>query len=248
MNAGAVNVVYGTRRGLRARGNQFWHQGRLIGEPEVEDLFGGALAAGDFDGDGYQDLGVGVPGENLDGNTNAGAVNVVYGTRRGLRARGNERWHQGRLRGQLEISDTFGKSVSAGDFDGDGYQDLGVGVPGENLDGNDNAGAVNVVYGTRRGLRARGNQLWHQGRLRGDPEDNDRLGLSLASGDFDGDGLDDVAVGVPFDGIGGTSQAGAVNVVYGTAGGLRARGNQLWHQGRLREDPETGDQFGGALA
>ena len=81
-------------------------------------------------------------------------------------------------------------------------------------------------------------------------EENDFFGGTLASGDFDGDGRDDLAIGVTVgasasagaqcygytnscgEDLGGVPDAGAVNVLYGlTAVGLTAVGNQLWWQG-----------------
>src|SRR5574337_1224048 len=48
------------------------------------------------------------------------------------------------------------------DFDGDGFDDLVVGVSGEDIGGIVNAGAVNVIYGSSSGLSSSGNQIWHQ--------------------------------------------------------------------------------------
>src|SRR6476620_3661770 len=50
--------------------------------------------------------------------------------------------------------------------------------------------------------------------------------LGAVRGDFNGDGRDDLAVGVPSESVGSASEAGAVNVLYGGAGGLSATGNQ----------------------
>ncbi len=49
------------------------------------------------------------------------------------------------------------------DFDGDGYADLAVGAPGENVGGKRDAGAVHVLYGSASGPTAR-DQVWHQNR------------------------------------------------------------------------------------
>src|SRR5438105_11180509 len=51
------------------------------------------------------------------------------------------------------------ETVVRGDFNGDGFADLAVGVPGDDS-AETNAGAVNVIPGGQRGLTARGNQLW----------------------------------------------------------------------------------------
>jgi hypothetical protein len=174
--------------------------------------------------------------EDVFGVSNAGAANVLYGSAAGLTADGNQLWHQDSpgIEDEVETSNLFGGALASGDFDGDGYADLAVGVSGEDFGSINLAGAVNVLYGSAAGLTAEGNRLWFQ-ELDGIPdllETGDHFGQALASGDFDGDGQDDLAVGVPEEDIGTVTDAGAVNVLYGTAGGgLTAAGNQFWHQG-----------------
>ena len=89
----------------------------------------------DFDGDGYADLAVGVPGEDVRGVKDAGVVQVLYGSASGVSAR-DQVWHQGRkgITNKLEKRDRFGSSLTSGDFDGDGFADLAVGIPFENVD------------------------------------------------------------------------------------------------------------------
>jgi hypothetical protein len=86
-----------------------------------------------------------------------------------------------------------------GDFNGDGFDDLAVGAPLENVSGINAAGAVSIIYGSRRGLSASGNQFWHENvsGVDGAAANDDRFGIALAAGDFNGDGFDDLAIGVP---------------------------------------------------
>jgi len=72
----------------------------------------------------------------------------------------------------------------------------------------------------------------------------------VAAGDFNGDGRADLAVGAWLEDVGTVSNAGTVNVLYGTAAGLSATGNQLWHQDSagVLDAAEAGDRFGAALA
>jgi hypothetical protein len=72
-----------------------------------------------------------------------------------------------------------------------------------------------------------------------------------AAGDLNGNGHEDLAAGVLLEEVGTVSNAGAVNVLYGTAAaGLSATGNQFWHQNSagVLDAAEPGDQFGLALA
>ncbi len=118
------------------------------------------------------------------------------------------------------------------DFNGDGRDDLAVGAPNEDIGSIESAGGVNVLYGGAGGLSATGNQFWRQNSpgVLGASEAFESFGYALAAGDFNGDGSDDLAVGVPIEGVGGVGNAGAVNVLYGGAGGLSATGNQVWDQ------------------
>ena len=225
-SAGAVNVIYGGPDGLAARGNQIWHQDSegIAGEAENLDLFGRAVAAGDFNNDGFDDLAIGVTGEDLGGvilgDSGAGAVNVIYGFRGGLFAPGNQIWHQDSdgIAGQAEAGDNFGQALAAGDFNNDGFEDLAIGADREDVGGIQDAGRVNVLYGGPDGLAARGDQLWHEdsdGSAGGGVESSDFFGAALAAGDFNDDDLEDLAIGVPFEDLEEIRDAGAVNVLYG---------------------------------
>src|SRR5262245_40475634 len=123
------------------------------------------IAKGDFNGDGFADLAVGVPGEDTPNDvSNSGAVNVIYGSgTAGLTASTTavppvpapQFWSQNAagVPGISEAGDAFGSALAAGDFNADGYSDLAIGVPGEDLD-DTNTGAVIVIYGSRNGLTA----------------------------------------------------------------------------------------------
>jgi hypothetical protein len=253
---GAVHVIYGTKFGLAATGDQVWTQDSLGIEDSAYpgDRFGSVLAAGDLNGDGYDDLAIGAPNEIIGGMNYAGGVNVIYGSPSGLTAKGNQFWTQDSpgIEDSAESSDHFGVALAAGDFNLDGYDDLAVGVYGESIGSLSFAGAVNVIYGSKVGLTAIDNQFWHQDSpgIQDSAEEYDAFGLSLAVGDFNGDGYDDLAVGVYNEEIGSILGAGAVNVFYSSEFGLKASGNQFWHQDSIgiEDSVESGDYFGRALA
>ena len=100
-DSGAVNIIYGSSDGLSSigistgngRANQIWTQ-TISGGLEPGDLFGSALSTGDFNNDGYSDLAIGVLREDIGTLTEAGAVNVIYGSSSGLASGGNQIWTQ----------------------------------------------------------------------------------------------------------------------------------------------------------
>ena len=69
------------------------------------------------------------------------------------------------------------------------------------------------------------------------------VAAQAAQVDFNGDDFDDLAIGVPNEDVGGQVNAGAVNILYGSASGLTAT-NQLLTQASA----EDGDQFGASVA
>jgi hypothetical protein len=227
---------------------------QILGDFEALDAFGSALASGDFDGDGFLDLAVGVHLEDVGSVSDAGAVNVLYGRGIGLDDPRNQFWHQDSpgITGDAETGDFFGFAVAAGDFDGDGRDDLAIGLTGEDVAGVTNAGAVIVLYGAAAGLTTDRTQFWSQGSpgVEDDVELSDGFGSALTAGDFNGDGRDDLAIGVGSEDLGALADAGAVNVLYGTASGLSAATDQFIHQDspNVQDAAESDDFFGYALA
>lgn len=265
LDVGVAHVLYPDAGRVITGSSEFWRQGYngLSGALEPDDLFGEALAAGDFDGDGYTDLAVGTPSEGvalLEGGTaaNAGAVYVIYASPTGLTGADDAVLDQDGLfldeDAAAEENDFFGQALAAGDFNNDGYDDLAVGIPGEDLEltGVEDAGAVHVFYGSSLGIMSEGNEVWDQGRydIAGSANTGDRFGSSLAAGDFDRDGYDDLAIGIPYESLGGPDQYGSVQVLYGAPNvGLAPDDNQVWFQGITLEDAgEDLDVFGWALA
>ncbi len=270
-DAGAVSVIYGSANGLTADNNQLWHQNSagVEGEAEPYDFFGSTLAAGEFNGDKYVDLAIGIPGEDVGNISNAGAVAVLYGGPNGLSAANNQLWNQGNgvsgvLLDSPETDDYFGAALAWGDFNKDAIGDLAIGVRNEDLvtgSGNTitNAGAVSILYGSTNRLTPAGNQLWTQNNpnILNVGEDQDLFGYALTGGDFNGDSYGDLAIGVPHEDLttaNGSAiiNAGAVSVLYGSPNGLSATagpGNQFWSQGTagIQEIAEAGDFFGQVL-
>ncbi|MEO3787981.1 FG-GAP and VCBS repeat-containing protein [Actinocorallia sp. B10E7] len=199
---GGAVAVYGLRaEGLRGSKVFSASLGRKGKRKAQTDAFGAVLAAGDFDGNGREELAVGLPG---DGHRGEGSVTILDA----VRAKGRNISQAGRLRGSPERSDGFGSALAVADFDADGRDDLAVGVPGEALTHKDlgfGEGAVHVLYGPS--FKEEG-PMWNRltKGLAGDVHRYDRFGAALAAGDLNGDRVPDLAIGVP--------GAGAVQVLH----------------------------------
>jgi hypothetical protein len=253
--AGGINVIYGSADGFTDVGNQWFDQSTtgIYGVPQQGDIFGFALAAGNFDSDEYDDLAVGVPGED-GAEENSGGVTILYGSSGGLTTTGSLWLDQDTpdVLDSAEAQDEFGKALAIGDLNHDGYDDLAIGVPGEDVGSVNGAGGVNVLFGSSAGLTASGSQWFDQdspGILEA-AETSDSFGLALAVGDIDGDGYEDLVVAAPYETVGGEAYAGGVHVLYGSAAGLTDTNNQWFDQDNVNVIGYAGedDRFGDALS
>jgi hypothetical protein len=245
--AGMVHVLYGTALGYTPQETQDFYQDNLTsGIVEAGDYFGNAFAVGDFNRDGYDDLAIGSRGEDVSTINQAGVVGILYGSASGLTTSGSILFQQSWLfSGETEEYDLFGTALAAGDFDGDGYDDLAVSAVGEDVNGINGSGSVTIVYGGSGGLAAAGAQLITQVSLGISNEADDHMGASLAVGDFNCDMKDDLAIGMPDEDIGAFTDAGMILELHGSASGLVYR--TYWWQSLLGETNELGDQFGFAM-
>jgi hypothetical protein len=254
VDAGSVQVLDGSADRLSAADDAIFRRAAAGTVGLAGDKFGFATAWGDFDGDGFDDLAVGVPFADPGGTSGAGAVDVFYGGSDGLDATTAEELLSSAFGDSIEPSDQYGAALAAGDFDGDGFADLAIGGRGEDIGSENAAGAVGILYGAPGGVGDGGNQLWDRNGtdVRSTALADDRFGYSLAPGDFDGDGRDDLAIGVPFNDFGNTSPlgAGSVHVLYASASGLSAGRDQLLFRdvAGVRGRSSPGDSFGQVLA
>lgn len=168
------------------------------------DGFGAAVAgAGDLNGDGFADIVVGAPQTS---SSSVGEARVFFGG-----ATPNA-VADANLVGVM--NDFFGSAVAgAGDFNGDGYGDLAVGVPSVTGPGRavvfaGGAGALN-----HRLLDARGASVGAAG---------ERLGVALDSaGDVNGDGFSDLVVGANHNAANGAN-TGRAYIFVGSASPAQA--------------------------
>jgi hypothetical protein len=170
--------------------------------------------AGDVNGDGMSDVLVGDP-YSTNVESFEGRVLVHYGAGDGPSTFANWTLDQSAI-----DNPNLGWSVSsAGDVNGDGYEDVLVGSPtwyNFTVPGSVNNGLVMMYYGHSTGLSP--SYDWFNYGA-----DNDQLGISVASADVNGDGYADVLVGA-HGAAGGTGQ---VRIWYGSSTGPSPAGPNL---------------------
>jgi FG-GAP repeat len=243
-DAGAVNVVYGSPHGLRVGHNQLWTEDDTgIVDSEAGDEFGTALAAGDFDGDGFADLAIGAPGRASGSAADAGGVVVLFGRGRGLSARNALFFGAGTGPGGAASGNRFGSVLAAGDIGGGREDDLAIGVPAYL----NRTGSVAIRVGGED-FAVETQFVYDQFVLGEEGEPGDEWGAALAIGDVGRSGRADLAIGVPGEDIGTAADGGKVAVLYGRRAAPDQPSADVIDEWDLGQAIEPGDRFGDALA
>ncbi|MBQ0983057.1 FG-GAP repeat protein [Streptomyces sp. F63] len=221
------------------------------------ELRGGpAAASGDIDGDGLDDLVTGEPSSPDDGGDTltGGLVGVYYGSASGPAGQGGatdpetppQWWTQDSpgVPGVAEQGDGWGSDLSVADTDGDGYADVAIGAPGEDIGTLADAGAVWVLRGAAGGLTATGVRDVNQdtANVPGAPETSDRFGGQVRLADPDGDGRHLLLAAAP----GENTDDGVVWVLPSNSGGVTTTGSWTYGAGSVSAPPANA-RYGAAV-
>ncbi len=248
-NTGAVWILFLNPNGT-VKGEQKISQsaGNFLGQVAGSAEWGECLAGlGDLNDDGVPDLAVADWKRDSAGKVNTGAVWILF-----LNADGtvkSERLIDAVDIPALPAGSRLGRGLGvAGDVDGDGTMDLAAGAPG--TDGL--TGAVWIIFlepdGHVKGAQRISNGVG--GMAPGTLADNGSFGRGKIAriGDFDGNGVPDIAVGADADDTGGGDR-GAVYIVLLNADGTAAGTHKIAHgTGGFTGSLDNVDNFGDAVA
>lgn len=194
---GGVWVYFGSAIGPAKLPN--WQK---LGTPDNRWI-GRAIAAGDFNNDGYDDLAIGINS----GNVGPGRVEVYYGSPSGLSLEPG-------FTAYGIVDSSFGSEVAAGDVNGDGFADLFIGAYGFIDDNGNMVGAVYMFSGTAAGI----DPLPHWAAFGEHPQEGFGASIAIVN-DVSGDGFDEVALGLVSFERGPNDRPGKVDIYYGGVDG-----------------------------
>jgi hypothetical protein len=246
-DSGGIVILYGTQDGLLGPSQQsYWFsQAMMPGGAHIDDWFGGSVGAGDFDGDGRDDLVVGAYSSAINGIPKAGQFYILPTNASGVPARNLFQVVSQETPGvpdTAEEQDFYGGTFASGDLNADGRDDLIVSA-GEDAFAAplDKGGLVTVFYGSSTGLMISSGQLLQIGAYAG-------FGNDVEIADVNLDGFADAAIGASYQTVDGKFMAGALLVYNGSAFGL-LNNPQMWTQATagVPGDPESPSQFARGL-
>ncbi|ODG98676.1 hypothetical protein A4S05_07840 [Nostoc sp. KVJ20] len=233
-SAGESYVVFGSGSGFGASLNLSdldGINGFVINGIDSYDNSGTSVSnAGDINGDGFDDLIIGARSADPNGQDRGGESYVVFGSGSGFGASLNLSdldGSNGFVINGIDSDDFSGNSVSsAGDINGDGFDDLIIAATGASPNGQYYAGESYVVFGSGSGFGASLNLSDLDGRngfvINGiDSYDNSGNSVSNA-GDINGDGFDDLIIGVRKGFSTLQFRSGESYVVFGSGSGFGA--------------------------
>ena len=216
----------------------------FLGEDMGDQSATAISAAGNVNGDSYDDFIIGAPFDD-DGGSEAGQVYVILGSSGG--------WNMDTDLSNADASfigessgDIAGLALgNAGDVDGDGYDDFIIGAP-QNSEGGAAAGQSYLILGGSGGWSMDHDLSTADASFIGE-SGNDWAGTAVTgAGDINNDSYDDLIIGAPGDDDGGAT-AGQTYVILGSAGGWSMDLDLSSADGSFRGE-SSGDLSGSAIA
>jgi len=191
---------------------------RILGD-DAYDYSGCSVSSGDINGDGYDDVIIGAYYADLTGGTDTGETYVIFGS-----AAPPATVDLNSLSADMTIygdddNDFSGYSVSSGDINGDGFDDVIIGAYRADPAGGINAGETYVIFGSASPpstIDLNSSPSPADMTISG-ADEYDESGYSVSSGDINGDGYADVIIGAPHADPADGGDAGETYVIFGSA-------------------------------